>query len=216
MKEMNSLTHSCMHSLASFAIFAFSGRAVFMIRATGAKLRMLASDAALLLVLLAPFCGGDVDESGEDDMAAAAGRAFARHTRTLSGWRQKQQRVMWRLDEASAQLQLQWASNDAARSNRSTCRWERAVRKSKATRELGRRRTICYWEPSVLFLDLEFVPESLRLCILSVPVHMLVVVRRLRWFHTVLLWGGGRHVYSAGCRGVGPASRVRVRWPRAQ
>ena len=44
MNEMNSLTHSCMHSLASFAIFAFSGSAVFMIRATGAKLRMLASD----------------------------------------------------------------------------------------------------------------------------------------------------------------------------
>lgn len=44
MKLMNSLTHSCMHSLASFAIFAFSGNASFMIRATGAKLRMLASD----------------------------------------------------------------------------------------------------------------------------------------------------------------------------
>lgn len=43
MKEMNSLTHSCMHSLASFAIFAFSGKAFFMMRATGAKLRMLAS-----------------------------------------------------------------------------------------------------------------------------------------------------------------------------
>jgi hypothetical protein len=70
MNEMNSLTHSCMHSLASFAIFAFSGRAVFMIRATGAKLRMLASDAALL-ELLAPFTGGDVDDCGEDDMAAA-------------------------------------------------------------------------------------------------------------------------------------------------
>ena len=43
MKEMNSLTHSCMHSFASLAILAFSGSAVFMIRATGAKLRMLAS-----------------------------------------------------------------------------------------------------------------------------------------------------------------------------
>jgi hypothetical protein len=46
MKEINSLTHSCMHSLASLAILAFSGKAVFMIRATGAKLRMLASDMA--------------------------------------------------------------------------------------------------------------------------------------------------------------------------
>lgn len=43
MNEMNSLTHSCMHSLASLAILAFSGRAFFMILATGAKLRMLAS-----------------------------------------------------------------------------------------------------------------------------------------------------------------------------
>ena len=43
MNEMNSLTHSCMHSLASFAIFAFSGNAVFMMRATGAKFRILAS-----------------------------------------------------------------------------------------------------------------------------------------------------------------------------
>ncbi len=43
MNEMNSLTHSCMHSFASLAILAFSGSAVFMMRATGAKLRMLAS-----------------------------------------------------------------------------------------------------------------------------------------------------------------------------
>lgn len=47
MKEMNSLTHSCMHSLASLAILALSGRAIFMMRATGAKLRMLASDDAV-------------------------------------------------------------------------------------------------------------------------------------------------------------------------
>ncbi len=37
MNEINSLTHSCIHSFASFAILAFSGRAVFMILATGAK-----------------------------------------------------------------------------------------------------------------------------------------------------------------------------------
>ncbi len=55
MNEMNSDTHSCIHSLASFAIFAFSGRADFMIRATGAKLRMLASESRLLLA-------GAVDE----------------------------------------------------------------------------------------------------------------------------------------------------------
>lgn len=86
MKEMNSLTHSCMHSFASFAILAFSGSAVFMMRATGAKLRMLASDAALLPVLFKPFGGGDVEDCGEeDDMAAAAGRAISRHRVALSG-----------------------------------------------------------------------------------------------------------------------------------
>lgn len=52
MKEMNSLTHSCMHSFASFAILAFSGKAVFMILATGAKLRMLASEAPSCFVVL--------------------------------------------------------------------------------------------------------------------------------------------------------------------
>ena len=48
MNEMNSETHSCMHSFASFAILAFSGNADFMILATGAKLRMLASLSHLL------------------------------------------------------------------------------------------------------------------------------------------------------------------------
>lgn len=52
MNEMNSDTHSCMHSFASLAIFAFSGRAVFIILATGAKLRMLASEAAWFLPAL--------------------------------------------------------------------------------------------------------------------------------------------------------------------
>jgi hypothetical protein len=68
---MNSLTHSCMHSFASFAILALSGRAIFIIRATGAKLRMLASEAvALLSVFLGVLCGGEVEECGdEDDMA---------------------------------------------------------------------------------------------------------------------------------------------------
>lgn len=32
--EINSLTHSCTHSFASFAILALSGRAAFMIRPT--------------------------------------------------------------------------------------------------------------------------------------------------------------------------------------
>lgn len=61
-----------------------------MIRATGAKLRMLASDAAPLLVFLEADCGGEVEECGEDDMSLAARRPFLRHTRRLTGWRQLQ------------------------------------------------------------------------------------------------------------------------------
>ena len=69
MNEMNSLTHSCMHSLASLAIFAFSGNAIFMIRATGAKFRMLASDAKLVFAPCDLCCGGEDEDSGEaDDM----------------------------------------------------------------------------------------------------------------------------------------------------
>jgi hypothetical protein len=76
MNEMNSDTHSCIHSLASFAIFAFSGRADFMIRATGAKLRMLASESRLLLAgAVDGRWAGSEDEGGdEDDMAPVAAR----------------------------------------------------------------------------------------------------------------------------------------------
>lgn len=78
MKEMNSLTHSCIHSLASFAILALSGSAIFMIRATGAKLRMLASVEALLLVLLGVDCGGEVEDCGEEgNMLPAAHWPFS-------------------------------------------------------------------------------------------------------------------------------------------
>jgi len=65
MNEMNSLTHSCMHSFASLAIFAFSGKAIFMIRATGARLRMLASDTRKLEEVFLVACedfGGVVGE----------------------------------------------------------------------------------------------------------------------------------------------------------
>ncbi len=58
-KDMNSLTHSCMHSLASLAILAFSGRASFMMRATGAKLRMLASKSWSRLDLTRHWRGGE-------------------------------------------------------------------------------------------------------------------------------------------------------------
>jgi len=73
MKDMNSETHSCMHSFASLAILAFSGRADFMILATGAKFCMLASVckcalSALLNALDDERCaGGDEDDCGEDE-----------------------------------------------------------------------------------------------------------------------------------------------------
>jgi hypothetical protein len=72
-KEMNSETHSCMHSFASLAILAFSGKADFMILATGAKFCMLASVckcalSALLKALDDERCaGGDEDDCGEDE-----------------------------------------------------------------------------------------------------------------------------------------------------
>lgn len=95
MKEMNSLTHSCMHSFASLAILAFSGSAIFMIRATGAKLRMLASQAKLERELFEVFvffgveCGGEVDDGGEeDDMSLAARRPSFRHRESPTGSRQ--------------------------------------------------------------------------------------------------------------------------------
>lgn len=56
-----------MHSFASLAIFAFSGSAVFMIRATGAKLRMLASETRLLFALLDPRCGGEDEDCGDTE-----------------------------------------------------------------------------------------------------------------------------------------------------
>jgi hypothetical protein len=68
---MNSETHSCMHSFASLAIFAFSGRADFMILATGAKLRMLASESRLLDDCFELGCTASEEEGGEvDDMIA--------------------------------------------------------------------------------------------------------------------------------------------------
>ena len=62
-----------MHSFASFAIFAFSGSADFMIRATGAKLRMLASLSHLFEEAdwFACCCDGEAasgETVGVDDM----------------------------------------------------------------------------------------------------------------------------------------------------
>jgi hypothetical protein len=73
-KDMNSDTHSCMHSFASLAILAFSGSADFMILATGAKFCMLASVCKCALSA-APLealddercCGGEEDDCGDEE-----------------------------------------------------------------------------------------------------------------------------------------------------
>jgi hypothetical protein len=60
-----------MHSLASLAIFAFSGSADFMILATGAKLRMLASESRLLDEAFEGRCAASDEEGDEaEDMIA--------------------------------------------------------------------------------------------------------------------------------------------------
>lgn len=51
-----------------------------MIRATRAKLRMLASDVVLLFVLLGVDWGGEVEDCGEeDDMSAAESAVLQAH-----------------------------------------------------------------------------------------------------------------------------------------
>lgn len=179
MKEMNSLTHSCMHSLASFAILAFSGRAIFMMRATGAKLRMLASEAAaLLFVPLGVVCGGEAEECGdEDDMAVAAGLRVAQ-VRGGCEWLASDGQSS---GSTQRRLNARLEGKEASSGDASTCRWERAARKSRG---LGRAResirTIGDWKPSILLLDFEFVPEALGLCVCAFSVHVcLVSVRRL-------------------------------------
>jgi hypothetical protein len=66
---MNSLTHSCIHSLASLAILAFSGRAVFIIRATGAAFLILVSRKSCLGREMGSSClrGGETDEEEEEE-----------------------------------------------------------------------------------------------------------------------------------------------------
>lgn len=83
MNEMNSLTHSCMHSLASLAILAFSGNAVFMIRATGAKLCMLASLSEVFGLFLEREDGCDGEDCGDCE-----GIAIRPNNRLqIAGWR---------------------------------------------------------------------------------------------------------------------------------
>lgn len=87
MKEMNSLTHSCMHSLASLAILALSGNAVFMMRATGAKLRMLASCSSLDCLLLLELRSVSVEgeDCGDDEDGIVGGDSPASRRLQVAG-----------------------------------------------------------------------------------------------------------------------------------
>jgi hypothetical protein len=196
MNEMNSLTHSCMHSFASFAILALSGSAIFMIRATGAKLRMLASDAAaLLFVFLGVVCGGEVEECGDEDDMALQG--WVSQVRRDSDWlaADSKEPRFDRSDDSSARLE-DVGIQDRGRSNPSTCRWERSGAQIKQQqRARDSIRTIGDWKPSVLLLDFEFVPESLRLCVCAFSIHVLLVsVRRLAWCDVCLMRARPRHL----------------------
>jgi len=152
-----------------------------MMRATGAKLRMLASDAvALLFVFLGVVCGGEVDECGdEDDMAPAAGLGSLRYTATLSGSRRGHSCA--RLEGMSASRSTRWQQSVDVQMERSSAQ----IRQQEGVRNSIR--TIGDWEPSVLLLDFEFVPESLGLCVCAFSVHVcLFSVRRLDWCDIVL------------------------------
>lgn len=85
-----------------------------MMRATGAKLRMLASEAGLLFALWEGFCGGEADVCGEgDDMSRAAGSPFSRHTESLTGPWGKHSRLIRRRIAAGARLRAMSVSSNA-------------------------------------------------------------------------------------------------------
>ena len=79
MNDMNSLTHSCIHSFASFAIFALSGNAVFIIRATVARLSIKASGDARTFLF-----GGCVGEEEEEDETPGSEDMTNKHSTWVS------------------------------------------------------------------------------------------------------------------------------------
>lgn len=83
-------------------------------------------------------------------------------------------------------------------------RWVDGAQIKGAGNSKGNRRTVGDWKPSILLLDLEFV-TYLGCVLFCVPVHVRFFVRRLDWFHTLLLWGRGRHI-------IGCAVGSRMRW----
>jgi hypothetical protein len=182
-----------------------------MMRATGAKLRMLASEAvALLTVVLGAVCGGEAEECGdEDDMALAAGRRAAQ-VRGGSEW------LALGLDAAIGEDGgIQERCVDVQMG-------ERAAQIKQQTRARECIRTIGDWQPSVLLFDFKLVPEALGLCVCAFSVHVcLVSVRRLDLHdHVVCLCirlglHGPLQLLGCGRHASGECLR-RVRWRLAQ
>ena len=187
MKEMNSLTHSCIHSLASFAILAFSGRAVFMIRATGAKLRMLASESSFLSSEARPVVFGDGDEEAWDIIGRVTAMARPELKRLRSGLDD------WPIVGHARVIDAMrsWKRCQSQRASICVGGYSLCAQIRKKVAEKGRL-TICYWKPSVLLFDFEFVGQS-SVWVLRI-VHLRIwVVRRLYILFNVFLWRGSRH-----------------------
>lgn len=62
-----------------------------------------------------------------------------------------------------------------------------------ANQKRGQKLTVCYWKPSVLLLDFEFVGQTRGVWVLRV-VHLIRIVRRLYTLYFVrIFWRGCRH-----------------------
>ena len=147
MKEMNSLTHSCMHSFASFAILAFSGSAVFIIRATGAKFLMLASeDEVSCFPDLERGASGDGDEESWDMIGLVTAvtplKVKRLHKSSMTGQSVGHVRVVVEAMPVRGDFNL------------------RRILCARKSEKRYQRLTICYWKPSVLLLDLELVTQT--------------------------------------------------------
>ena len=110
---MNSETHSCMHSFASLAIFAFSGSAVFMILATGAKLCMLASESTRAFAPLDRCCGCGGDDCGDEEGMAI--RPVGRATlEAADRWLAKESLIRRSVQTSRESQRYMWAGSNTS------------------------------------------------------------------------------------------------------
>lgn len=150
-----------------------------MIRATGAKLRMLASerDIGLSASFLDAVCGERDDCGDEDDMSPGCRVAVAQVQACCDWLMANEAPVIRYRDGASARLEKVEASRYGSQQQFVGVQVKR--NDAQITRGQWARdsiRTIGDWKPSVLLFDFKLVPESLRLCLLSVHVPGLFFV----------------------------------------